>query len=238
MSDFLSILESTGAMVRNDHFVFKAGYMHGDLYVNKEDFPKMGAITLVRLMRAMVANAVNAGLSFQGVEEVGVIGPAYGAIPYALPVAFFLEWKFPGIRFFPARTELKEENGRKTHYIPEKLLLDYQGKIFVGVEDIVNNGTTCREVVNLFARDARADVKAFLCLVNRGKQTASSLGLQGFYPLTNPDLQQFDLLEVPCPLCQQGIPINTKLGKGAEWVKMFGQPPYPEGMDFSSFWQK
>jgi orotate phosphoribosyltransferase len=206
--------------------------------VNKEKFVKMGAIAFVRLIRAMVVNAVHQGLSFHGVEEVGVVGPAYGAIPYALPVACFLEWKFPGIRFFPARTQLKEKNGRDVHYIPEKLIPDYQGRTFVGIEDIVNNGNTCREVSAVFRKQADAEVKVFLCLVNRGKQTASSLGLQGFYPLTNPDLQQFNLLEASCPLCQRGIPINTKLGKGAEWVKMFGQPPYPEGMDFSSFWQK
>ena len=232
----MSFLRSAGAVVE-DHFVFKAGFMHGNLYINKEVFSFLGARKLIQLIKQMVDKAVRKGLHFGVAQEVGVIGPAYGAIPFALTVAGFLEEHFPDIKFFPARTELKEKDGRKIHYLPDKLIESYQWKIFTGVEDIVNNGTTGREVVDVFDKQANAKVTDFLCFVNRADQTAETLGVDGFYPLMNPTFEQHDVREGSCPQCAKGIPLNTKLGKGGEWVKMFGQPPYPEGKDFSSFWK-
>ena len=236
MENAMSFLELVKAVAKG-HFVFKAGFMHGNLYINKEVFSFIGAKKLIKLIKQIVDNAVEKGLQFGDAKEIGVIGPAYGAIPFALTVAGFLEEHFPKIKFFPARTELKEKkNGRKIHYLPTKLVRRYQGKVFIGIEDIVNNGTTCREIKDVFARQASAKVVAFMCFVNRAGQTAETLGIDGFYPLMNPALKQYDVRDIPCPLCAAGVPINTELGKGREWVKMFGQPPYPEGMDFSSFW--
>ncbi len=235
----MEFLKKAEAVIANDHFVFKAGYMHGNLYVDKNKFLYMGARNLVALIDEMVDSAVISGLKFGRVKEVGVVAPAYGAIPFALPVAKALEIYFPDIKFFPARTQLKkDENGRDVHYLPEKLIKDYRGKLFVGIEDIVNNGTTVREIKSLFKEKADAEVVAFLSFVNRAGQTAESLGIADFYPYMNPKLEQFDVREAPCPLCAAGRPLNTELGKGAEWVKMFGQPPYPGDMDFSAFWVK
>ena len=235
MLDNMSFLRLAKAVV-DDHFVFKAGYMHGNLYINKEAFLFMGARKLAQLVGQMVNNAMDNGLEIEG-EEMGVVAPAYGAIPLVLAVAEFLEINFPNTRFFPARTQLKEENGRSVHYLPEKLVKTYRGKKFIGIEDIVNNGTTIREVKKVFKDQADADVIAFLSFVNRAGQTAETLGIDSFYPLMNPALEQCDVREEQCPQCVAGIPINTELGKGNEWVKMFGQPPYSKGMDFSSFWK-
>lgn len=235
MSNDMSFLRSAKAVVE-DHFVFKAGFMHGNLYINKEAFLFMGARKLAQLVGQMVNNAIDSGLKIKG-EEIGVLAPAYGAIPFVLSVAEFLEVNFPKTRFFPARTQLKEEDGRSVHYLPEKLIKTYRGKKFIGVEDIVNNGTTIREVKKVFKDQADAEVTAFLSFVNRADQTAKTLGIKSFYPLMNPTLEQYDVREEPCPQCMAGIPFNTEFGKGGEWVKMFGQPPYPEGKDFSSFWK-
>ncbi len=235
MNKGMEFLESVKAVVE-DHFVFKAGFMHGNLYINKEVLSFIGARNLIQLIKEMVDNAVANGLSFGDVREVGVIGPAYGAIPFALSVAGFLEEHFPEIKFFPARTELKKVGDRDVHYLPDKLAKSYHGKIFIGVEDIVNNGTTIREVKSVFIEQASAEIIAFLCFANRAEQNTETLGVDGFYPLMNPVLEQYDIQENPCPLCVAGIPINTELGKGAKWVEKFGQPPYPNDMDFSSFW--
>ena len=238
MKDAMSFLRSVEAVVK-DHFVFKAGFMHGNLYINKEVFYFIGAKKLIELIGAVVNNAVKKGLRFGDAKEVGVIGPAYGAIPLTLTVVSFLEGHFPGIKFFPARTELlKEKDKQGIHYLPFKLIKSYYGKVFIGIEDIVNNGTTIREVSTVFSEQANAKIIAFLCFVNRANQTAEILGIDDFYPLMNPTLEQHDVRDAPCPQCVAGVPINTELGKGSEWVKMFGQPPYPENMDFSSFWQE
>jgi orotate phosphoribosyltransferase len=234
----IDLLRSLGAVVENDHFVFKAGYAHGDLYINKEEFIKLGANNLIKLLGNMVDSAVKRGLEFGDAKEIGVVGPGYGAIPYALPVAGFLEDFFPGIKFFPARTQLKNVNGRDVHYLPEKLIKQYRGKRFIGVEDIVNNGETIREIRDVFSMQANADVDDFMSIANRGVQTAQTLGLKRFFPLMDPTLKQYDLRVERCLKCFAEVPINTQLGKGAEWVKMFGQPPYPVGKDFSAFWEK
>ena len=231
------IFEISKAVIE-DHFVFKAGYMHGNLYVNKEAFSFFGAKKLIELIGQIVNNAVEKGLQFGDAKEVGIIGPAYGATPFALTVAGFLEEHFPRIKFFPARTQLKKKGEQEIHHLPAKLIKSYREKTFIGIEDIVNNGTTIREVSTVFGEQASAKIIAFLCFVNRANQTAETLGIDGFYPLVNSALEQHDIRYAPCPLCAAGIPINTELGKGDKWIEMFGQPPYPEGMNFSAFWQK
>jgi len=231
-------IKETGA-VAEGHFVYKAGYAHGDLYINKEQFSKMGAKKLISLIDRVGANALTLGLGFNGVKRVGIIGPAYGAIPFSLSLAAFFESAIQ-IPFFPARTQLVRDNtGRDYHVIPEKLLKDYQDGAFIIHDDIVNNGTTIKEVARLFRNAVNGRILAATCFVDRGGQTAESLGVEQYYPYFAKKLEQYDLREAPCPLCRAGVPITTDLGKGREWVAIFGQPPYPypEDMDFSGFWE-
>lgn len=237
MSNMMEFLHIAGAVIQG-HFVFKAGYKHGDKYVDKETFSFVGARKLIELIRAVADNAVRTGLNFGEAKEVGVIGPAYGAIPFTLTLAGFLEERFPEILFFPARTQLVKSGEREVHYIPDKLLRRYRGKTFIKFEDIVNNGKTCRESKDLFETEAEAKVKAILCFVNRADQTAKSLGVEQFYPYLDLKLGQHNIKYSPCPQCEEGVPINVELGKGEDWVKKFGQPPYPPNTDFSSFWGK
>ena len=75
---------------------------------------------------------------------MGIIGPAYGAIPCSLVLSAYFEEQRPDILFFPARTQLAEDGGRKRHIIPDKLLKEYKNGVFIINEDIVNNGTTIR----------------------------------------------------------------------------------------------
>jgi orotate phosphoribosyltransferase len=230
----MEILSSANAIMDNDHFVYKAG-THGSAYINKEKFPFLGARNLENILVATAENAVRNGLNLQGETSVGIIGPAMGATPYPLTLAVAFEKLFPGIIFFPARTELEiDKDGKKIHIIPEKLLSDYKGRCFMIFEDIVNNGTTIREVTNLFAGIAR--VKAAICIADRGGQTAKSLGIAEYYPWLRVDMTQYDAKK--CPICARETPINVVLGKGNVWVKLFGQPPYPKDRDFSSFWGK
>jgi len=237
LEDKGKFIEESGA-VAEGHFVYKAGYAHGNLYINKEAFWKMGARKLVNLIRQVGANALASGIDFGGAKKVGIIGPAYGAIPFSLTLAAFFEEKEPDILFFPARTQLvvDEKTGRDIHVIPNKLLGDYKKSVFVIHEDIVNNGTTIREAAKLFREIADARVLAATCFADRGGQTAESLGVEQYYPYFAKKMEQHDIRKAPCPQCQAGAPITTAIGKGKEWVAMFGHPPYSEDMDFSAFW--
>ncbi len=230
-------IEESGAVIEG-HFVLKAGWAHGDLYIDKENFPKMGARKFVKLIHQVGANALSSGLDFGEAKRVGIIGPAYGAIPCSLVLSAYFEEQRPDISFFPARTQLAEDGGRKRHIIPDKLLKEYKNGVFIINEDIVNNGTTIREAAKLFQEKAQARVIAAMCFVDRNGLTAEGLGVEKYYPYFVKEMKQYDVREGSCPQCQAGIPITTDIGKGAEWVNMFGQPPYPKGMDFSKFWKK
>lgn len=234
-TDIMKVLAASGALIDGDHFVYKAG-THGSAYVNKEKFPFLGARELVSLIRQVADNAMEKGLRIVPLTEkvIGVLGPAMGAISYSLALAESLERVMPNKIFFTARTELVADGtGKKVHVIPEKLAGDMRNRSFVIFEDIVNNGTTIREVKDVL-RTIGARVFAVMCFVDRGGQTAESLGVEQYYPLLRVDMTQHKAEE--CPLCQEGKPINIILGKGDRWVKLFGQPPYPEGNDFSAFW--
>lgn len=232
----MDFLQESGA-VTTGHIVYKAG-THGTAYIDKRRFRNMGAVKLTKLIYKVGENAIRQGLTFEPyVTEVGIIGPAYGAIAFALPMAACLENSFPNIRFFPANTELSiDHTGNRIHVISEKDMPDYKGKKFIAFEDIINNGTTVREVKIVFERDADGEIIAVLCFVDRGGQTNESLGnISQYFPFQRVSMEQSEAKE--CSQCIQGIHIRTDIGKGERWVKLFGQPPYPPDKDFSAFWK-
>jgi len=228
--------------VMTGHFVYKKG-SHGAGYINKEALVGLSAHELHELYKEVGAGAVRNGLNINDAlpdRAVAVLGPAYGAIPVALSVAVGLEEWVHNVRFFPARTEVeRNEHGKRIHALPDKLLALYSGCDLIIVEDIVNNGTTIREVAGLIKSfNSDMNVIGAVSLVDRGGQTAESLGAPQYHPLLRVNMEQHDPREHQCPLCAQGVPINTILGKGGGWVEMFGQPPYPEGTDFSRYWEE
>lgn len=228
----IEALAEVQAIVSGSHLVYKAG-THGPGYINKEAFADLGAIRFVQLLEAVAENAIEQGLDVSNAEKVGVLGPAMGAIPYALTVAAYLEDRFSGVTFYPARTELEiNGSGNKVQVIPQKLETLYQDDPMIIIEDIVNNGTTIREVRDLIGVQK---VISALCVADRGGQTTQSLGMPQYHPLIQMDMQQHAAHE--CPLCKEGIPINTELGKGSRWVELFGSPPYSSEADFSAFWE-
>jgi len=222
------------------HFVYKALHKHGAGYVDKEKFSEIGSTEIVKLIEAVGENALKQGINFPDVPEIGILAPAYGALMFPLILAAYFE-KITGRKFFPARTEAipsQKDPNKLIHFVPGKRKEFYQGKCYMILEDIVNNGTTVKEVKEIFKRDVGAKIFAALCVADRGGQTAKSLGIRQYYPLKRVNMTQHDLKLGPCPLCEKGIPINTLLGKGKRWVAMFGQPPYSPDVDFSPFWNE
>jgi orotate phosphoribosyltransferase len=232
--DVIKLIDESGAMFTG-HFVYKSG-KHSTGYIDKEQFASLGATKYKALIEAIGENAVEKGLTFpKGVKEIGIIGPAMGAILLAFPLAAYLEQKFPQYKFFPARSELDiDATGNKTHVIPEKLMPLYKDKNFIIIEDIVNSGTSVREIIKLLNERASTKVFAVLSIVNRGGQTAEDLGVKQYYPLKISDMPQHDPKD--CPECAKGNPIDEVLGKGKRWVKLFGEPPYSPKADFSEFY--
>lgn len=224
-------------IIKSGHFVYKEG-THGSHYLDKETLVDLGAEKLVNFVRLAGLLAWKRGFYFdRGFKEIGIITPAMGAIVYGLILAEQFEKLTLGrVKFFPARTELRhDETDKKIHYIPEKFIPLYYQKPFIIFEDIVNNGTTVREVSQLIVDPdvLNGEILGVISLIDRGGQSAKSLLVEQYAPLVRIKMQQFSANV--CPQCYQGVPINTDLGKGERWVKLFGQPPYPQGKDFSAF---
>lgn len=235
--DIKKMLQETKAVAAG-HFVYKALHNHGGGYIDKDMFPFIGALNLVEILEAMAEKALNMGLNLSGHKEFALITPAYGAIKLGLPVAAYLERR-TGVKIFVVETELEvAEGGKKHHIIPANQKKRIMGIPLIGQEDIVNEGTTIREVSDLFYKELQMRLYAALSIIDRGNQTATTLKIPHYYPYMRINMEQHDVRIAKCPLCAAGIPINTDLGKGGGWVNMFGQPPYPEGMDFSAFWAK
>lgn len=234
--DILEMLRQTKA-VATGHFVYKALHDHGNGYIDKDMFPHIGAQNLVALLEAEADKALNLGLELDKYKEAVLITPAYGAIKYGLPLAAYLE-KRTGTKIIVIETEVeKDETGRRYHIIPENQKKRILGLPVFGKEDIVNAGTTLREMNNLTQKELGTRLFAALATIDRGAQTTKSLGISCYYPYMRIKMDKYDVRTGHCPQCAEGVPINTDLGKGQSWVTMFGQPPYPAGTDFSRFWE-
>ena len=238
--DVRKILEKVGAFAEG-HFVYKSG-RHGSVYINKDTLGKLGAFELNKVLVEVARNFFyKTRTHFEPESKVTIIGPAYGAIQYVPPVCLFLEECFAstGVMLRPGRTQLRPKSDGKgeEHYFPEKLIETYaDSDEFVVMEDIVNMGSTIREVNELTLKTFGKPVKKAFCIVSRGGQTAESLGIEEFHPLADVLMPQYD------PRTSDGLniinqlgDISLKLGKGKGWVEMFGQPPYELGTDFSTY---
>lgn len=235
--NILDMLKNTKA-VATGHFVYKALFNHGAGYIDKDMFPYIGAQNLVALLEAEAEKALNMGFALDKYKEAVLITPAYGAIKYGLPMAAYLE-KRTGTRVIVVETEVeRNEAGKRFHIIPENQKKRILGLPIFGKEDIVNAGTTLREVDELVQKELKTSLFAALATIDRGGQTTKTLNIPCYYPYLRINMDQHDVRTGPCPQCVAGVPINTDLGKGERWVRMFGQPPYPADMDFSSFWSK
>ena len=234
--DILDMLQKTKAMA-SGHFVYKAGHDHGAGYIDKDKFPTIGAQNLVALLEAEAEKALRMGFELSKYKEAVLLLPAYGAIKYGLVQAAYLERR-TGIKVIVAETEVeRDEKGKRVHVLPENTVKMIRGLPVFGKEDIVNAGTTLREINRLLKKVLEIELFAALSTVDRGGQTTRSLGIPYYYPYLRINMEKHDLRERICPQCAASVPINTDLGKGGRWVEMFGQPPYPEGMDFSAFWR-
>ena len=233
--DVRQIMKNTKALATG-HFVFKALHDHGAGYIDKDRFPLIGARNYSMLLEAEAENALNSGLDLSEYPAVALLTAAYGSIKQGLPLAAYLE-KRTNVRIIVAETEVERNAaGKRYHVLPDNVKTMILGIPVLCAEDIVNDGTTVREINRLAIAELGTSLFGVLATVDRGGQTAATLNVPRYYPYMRVNMEKHDLRKGPCPQCVAGIPINTDLGKGEGWVKMFGQPPYPPDMDFSAFW--
>jgi orotate phosphoribosyltransferase len=89
------------------------------------------------------------------------------------------------------------------------------GKRVLVVDDIVNTGLSLRQTAEA-VRAAGGLVAGAACLVSRGNVDAAGLGVGRFAYLLEYKIPAWPASA--CPLCQAGVPINTRYAHGGEYL--------------------
>lgn len=197
----LEILQKVGAF-RSGHFVFVSG-LHADTYVNKN--------AMYPYTRAMSELCQGIAEMFKGQHIDAVLGPATGGIILSQWVAYHLS-ELDGREVFSAYAD-KDGEGFVIKRGYDELI---KGKNTLVVEDLVTTGGSLRKVVDA-ARAAGANVVGAVAVCNRGDVTKEMVGNPPvFTSLLTVQLDQWPA--DTCDMCKRGIPINTDVGHGKEFL--------------------
>ncbi len=199
MSDVLAILKKVGAVLTNDHFVYTSG-KHGSVYINKDAlYPHTGETSKIGAMFAQ---------KFKDLDIDVVAAPALGGIILSQWTAYHL-----------SKLKKKEVLGVYTEKTPDKNQIFtrgydklVKGKNVLVIEDLTTTGASVRKVVDS-VRAAGGHVVAVCVMVNRDPYHVTSTVVGApFSALGILKAEAFDA--GTCPLCLEGIPVNTTVGHG------------------------
>lgn len=205
MTEFqiLETLAGVGAILTNSHIVYTSG-RHGDSYVNKDAVYPHTDVTS-RLCEAFARK-------FFGSNIDVVVAPAIGGVILSQWTASHLS-TLANKKTFSVYAEKSPDGDNfviRRGY--EKLI---PKKNVLVVEDVLTTGGSVKKVSEL-VRSLGGNVVAVCCLCNRGGIEAKDLGVPVLHSLVRVDLASWD--ESECPLCLKGVPVNTEVGKGLEFL--------------------
>lgn len=201
----LEVLESVNAVLTNDHFVYTSG-KHGSAYVNKD------AIYPHTKATVWLCRAIAEGFRAKNIQVV--VGPEKGGIILSQWTTSHLT-RLTGSEVLAVYAEKDGENFViKRGY--EALI---PGKRVLIVEDVLTTGGSVKKVMET-VRKLGGNAVGIGAICNRGGVTESDFGIPptpSLFALTNVSLDAWD--EGNCHLCDEGVPINTSVGKGKEFLE-------------------
>lgn len=196
------------AIIANSHIVYTSGF-HGTSYIDKDQlYPYPHLICRLCFLLAQ---------RFENDDIHVVIGPEKGGIILSQWTTFHLA----GLTakdihaIYAEKTVYEKDFFLRTAY--EQFL--YRGANVLVVEDILTTGSSVKKVVELVRRYG-AHVVGVAALCNQGNVSASDLGnIPRLETLLELSIQTWS--EEECAAngpCAKGIPINTSVGKGKEFL--------------------
>jgi orotate phosphoribosyltransferase len=201
-AEVLELLQKVGAF-RAGHFVFTSG-LHADTYVNKDALYPYTRETS-RLCREIAERFKDAGV------EV-VIGPAVAASILAQWTAYHLS-EITGREVFAVYADKDGQGGFIVKRGYDQII---KGKKTLIVEDLTTTGGSIKKVVDA-VRANGAEIVGAVALCNRGNVTKEAAGNPPrFEALLTVQLDQWP--EAECELCKRGIPVNTDVGHGRDYL--------------------
>ena len=202
--EVMQVLAKLGAVITGSHIVYTSG-KHGSAYVNKDTvYPH--TVDTSRLCRAIAVQFVN-----DRVETV--IGPAIGGVILSQWTAHHLT-KMYEREVYGIYAEKSEDGDSFVIKRGQDKLIP--GKNILVVEDVLTTGGSAKKVVEA-VRAMGGNVIGLGVLCNRGGITPEDVAeVPKLMALAEVTLDAWD--EATCPLCAQGVPINTDVGKGREFL--------------------
>lgn len=201
-AEVLEVLQKVGAF-RSGHFVFTSG-LHADTYVNKDALYPYTKETS-RLCRTIAER-------FKDKDIEVVIGPAVAA-------AILAQWTAHHLSDLLGRevhAVYADKDGQGGFIVRRGYDQIIKGKKTLVVEDLTTTGGSIKKVVDA-VRGAGAEIVGAIALCNRGNVTRKAVGDPPvFESLLTVHLEQWP--ESECELCAKGIPVNTDVGHGREFV--------------------
>ncbi len=211
-TEAMMILERRMAVITESHLVYTSG-KHGDAYVNKD------AVYPFKHDTSELCLGLAEHFEDSGAEVV--IAPAVGGVSLEDWTAYHLT-NLTGREVIGVYAD-KEGDGFVLKRGYDKLVA---GKKCLVVEDVLNTGGSAAAVVEL-VRATGGEVVGVGVLCNRGGVTLDAVGNPPeLYALVNVTMEAWD--EEVCPLCERGVPINTDVGKGAEFLAKKGLKKCPD----------
>jgi orotate phosphoribosyltransferase len=200
--EILEILGGLEAVITDSHIVYTSG-KHGAAYVNKDALYPHAQETS-RLCRVIAEAFAKDGVDI-------VVAPVIGGVILSQWIAYHLS-EITGREVLGAYAE-KDGDGFVIKRGYDKLIV---GKKVLVVEDILTTGGSAKKVIEL-TRKIGGDVVGLGVLCNRGGVTPEELANPPkLFALVNVKFDAWD--EAECPMCAKGMPINTDVGKGREYL--------------------
>jgi len=191
-----AILAESGAVIRDSHIVYTSG-RHGSAYVNKDAvYPHTERVRELCGLLADAARPLGAEI---------VCGPAMGGIILA-------QWTGHHLALPAVYAEKAADGGMVLRRGYDRLV--HERRVLV-VEDVVNTGGSLAGAIRA-VRGAGGTVVGAVALCNRGGVTAAALDVPVLVALVELSLKSWPADE--CPLCRRGVPIDTSVGKGREFL--------------------
>lgn len=200
--DVFAILGEVGAVITNNHIVYSS-WKHGSAYVNKD-----AVYPYTRKIRRL---CVELAECFENENVQVVIAPAVGGVILSQWVAHHLSDLSDTQVLGVYADKVGDEFVIKRGY--DRLVT---GKNILVVEDVLTTGGSAKKVVEA-VRAIGGNVIGLGALCNRGGITTQDVAdVPKLFALVNVTLDAWD--ETDCLLCKQGVPINTDVGKGREFL--------------------
>lgn len=203
--DIKQLLVECGGWLEDDHFVFTNGN-HSDNYVNKD------ALYPHTAYASKLGEAMAEAMREWGPEVV--VSPALGGIVLTQWAAHHASdlLGHEVLAVYAEKTDGPEKFAFTRGY--DKLVA---GKRVVVVEDNLTTGGSVKKVVEL-VRATGGEVVGVVAMLNRGGVDIAAVGNPPhFTAIIEADLKSWPA--EGCKLCAEGVPINTKIGKGKKFVE-------------------